>query len=356
MSGWGERWEHGSEFHALFAGAGPGAHPWGTAGAHHGSGRDALRAVMADGRDHRGWRRLWVPSFFCQEVVASLLLEGLPVLPYDAGPEEAQPDLASVPLRSGDALLRVNLFGLQALGPVDLPRRDGVEVIEDHTHDPWSERAWSSDADWCVASLRKTVPVPDGGVLWSPLGRPLPPAPVLTPERRLASLEKFSAMLLKDAYLRGEAVAKDLFRALALEGEHGIGEGGPSAMAPWSRALMDTFPLEAWRRQRAANHRALSGALADLPGARVLKGAPGSCPFFGVLVFDRAQERDRVRRNLVQARIYPGAHWPMEPPAIEGIPAGHVDLSRRILTLHCDARYQPEDMARVASAVLAASV
>lgn len=350
--GWGDCWEHGSEDHALFARRGSPAHPWQTGGVFYGSGRDALRALMTDGRDHRGWRRMWIPSFFCQEVVGSILRQGLEILPYRAGPEEPRPEWSDLPLRQGDAVLRVNLFGLQTLPSLEGRRQNGVEFIDDHTHDPWSSSAWHSDADWCVASLRKTVPVPDGGVAWSPSGRQLPPCPELTTERRLASVMKLAAMAIKDCYLRGADVEKDLFRSLAVQGEAGIGEGPPSAMAPWSRTIMSTMPLAEWRQTRRDNHRTLATALAGLPGARILSPADETaCPFFLVLVFHRPEMRDRVKQGLVAERIYPGSHWPMDPPAIQGIPEDHLDLSRRIMTLHCDLRYRAEDMRRVASAV-----
>jgi len=347
-----DRWEHGSDFHALFEPSGGAAHPWEPACVCFGSGRDALRALMADGREHRGWRRMWVPSYYCQVVVASILGEGLEILPYPAGPEEPRPDLSAVPLRAGDAVLRVNLFGLQALARLEGQRRAGVEYVDDHTHDPWAPGAWTSDADWCFASLRKTVPVPDGGVLWSPIGRQLPPSPGLSLERRLASLAKLSAMAIKGSYLAGAAVEKDLFRSLAILGEQGMGAGAPSAMAPWSTTLMKTMPLARWRQRRLDNWRLLAAALAGLPGARVLGPAEETlCPFFLALVFHRPELRDRARQGLLGERIYPGTHWPMEHPAIQGIPGGHLELSRRILTLHCDLRYRSADLERVASAV-----
>ena len=37
------------------------------------SGRDALRLLLAQGVQHRGWHRLWVPDYFCQHVAAALV-------------------------------------------------------------------------------------------------------------------------------------------------------------------------------------------------------------------------------------------------------------------------------------------
>jgi hypothetical protein len=40
-------------------------------------------------------------------------------------------------------------------------------LVEDHSHDPFSPWAVGSSADYAFCSLRKTLPVPDGGLLWS---------------------------------------------------------------------------------------------------------------------------------------------------------------------------------------------
>jgi hypothetical protein len=179
----------------------------------------------------------------------------------------------------------------------------------------------------------------------------MPADPILSPERREASLKKFVAMLLKRSYLRGEAVEKEFYRELALEGEQGIGEGMPSAMTPWSRRYLEQMPMEAWQRRRWQNHQFLMSCLSGHPAFNLLPGPKlemGS-PFLVVAVFERGRWRDAVRRDLLAARIYPGIHWPLDRPAIEGIPVKHIDLSRRILTLHCDLRYKEPDLEKIAS-------
>lgn len=347
------RWEYGSEFHAAFEAAPPEPAPWAGPSVTYGCGRDAFAALLAFGRDRRGWKRVWVPSYFCQEVLEAALPVGLPLLPYRCGPDAPPPPLADLDLRAGDLVLRVNLFGLHALGPWAGQRPRGVEILENHTHDPWSARAFASDADYAFVSLRKTLPIPDGGVLWSPLGHPLPDPPPLTEVRRLASAEKLAAMLLKAAYLRGDAVEKEAFRDLAVAGEGAIGEGAPSAMTPWTQRTFGGFPAAAWRKLRRRNHAYLAGALEGLPGLRVLPGPPdeGACPFAAVVVTDRAERRDRLRQGLLEARIFPGSHWSLEKPAVRGLPPEHLDLSRRLLTLPCDLRYRESDLERVAGVV-----
>jgi hypothetical protein len=348
------RWEQGSEYH-LMPQRGESAKdlPWGETVACFGTGRDALRGLIADSQSKRGWRRLWVPSYFCQEVVASLQTTGIDLAVYPDGPECSTPDFRYATFGRGDALFVVNFFGLRDEPTYDRVPRDAVAIIEDHAHDPWSVWARNSKADWCVASLRKTLPMPDGGVLWSPVDHPLPSEPASTDERQRASLEKLAAMTLKSLYLEGAFDGKELFRRLATSGESRIASGEVSGMTDWSRALLRAFPTGTWREQRRINQRVLSSALSGIPSVTVLQpqDAVDGCPFSGILLFDAAQRRDHVRERLMALRVYPVILWPLESPVVPGIPPENVDFSRRMLSIHCDMRYGREDMLRVAEMI-----
>ena len=245
----------------------------------------------------------------------------------------------------------VNYLGLR--GPELL---DGLDLGEaallvDHTHDPWSSWAIDGTADYAVASLRKTLPIPDGGVLWSPKGLALPAAPPLTPRRAAAADAKWKAMRLKGHYLAGEVVAEEDFRGLALEGEAAMGEGEVSGIHPATAVRLGDFPVAGWRERRQRNHRALSDALQSLAGLTVLSPRRDGCPFSGVLVFDKADQRERVQQALVAACCYPSVLWPMDTPALEGVPDAHRMLAERMLSIDCDMRYDAQDMARVAKII-----
>lgn len=357
-----ERWEHGSEFHWLESLPAPAdISPWDDGGLLYGSGRDAMLALLQHGRATRGWKRLWLPDYFCQEVAAALATV-LPLEIYDDTPLQETPFFDNNAFALGDVVLWVSFFGLRA-GPANLVLPKGVELIEDYTHDPWAPGAFASEADWTLASLRKTLPVPDGGALWSLRGHEMPPTSPLSDVRRVASLEKLSAMLLKSLYLQGHAVEKDAFRALALSGEEHIASGDASAMPEWTAQLLNTFPVAEWRRARACNHRALCEAVVGAPGVTILVPSRGpssedaewpprlACPFSGIAVFDTTERRDQVRRQLIAERIYPAILWSMENPAVPRVSPGALDLSRRMLSVHCDARYSESDMERVGAVI-----
>lgn len=347
-----ERWEAGSEFHWWLPEMPFTPLPWLPKGELFGSGRDALRMVVLHGITHRKWRRLWIPSYFCPEVVASLLSLGIWIKSYADSPL----NLEFVPpsdLRVGDAILVVNFFGLRRQPALIASlQQQQIEVIEDHTHDLGSVWAQHSQADWWVASLRKTLPLPDGGILWSPRGHRIPVPPGVTPERQIASLQKLAGMLLKTMYLLNYPVEKERFHSFLISGEAMIAAGEISGMPSWTQALLATFPVDRWRRVRAANQATLATTLWQIPWVKILEpeNPQENCPFSGILLFDTQGRRDFVYQQLLTERIYPAILWRFTS-STPGIRPEDMDFSQRMLSIHCDMRYSTADMLKIADSI-----
>jgi hypothetical protein len=353
-----DRWEQGSDFHL---------HPefevaqelprWSEASVLFGSGRDALRALLDYGSALRGWKRLWIPSYFCQDVVPALARSGLEIVAYPDNPMDDGTAWERATLRPADVVLRVNYLGLRALEEPreKLPR--GLAIIDDHTHDPFSTSATSSASDWCVASLRKTLPLPDGGVLWSPAGHALPEAPIEAPAHSIVAMKKLAAMALKAAYLTGGDVQKGTFRELYQSSEACIGQGPVSGISSWSRSMLGGLPVSQWRTARRHNYNTLAEALVGANGITILRaqGRSDVCPLVVAVVCDTAARQKVIRQALIDARVYPAVLWPLDEPLVLGVREYDMDLSRRILCLHCDMRYDTADMLRVANLVRQAS-
>jgi hypothetical protein len=334
----GERWEHGSDLHLEVA-TGSASFPWsGHRHALFGSGRDALRALVEWGRT-RGWRRILAPSYYCHEVTARVV-DLVEVRTYAHAPTAPAP--TPVDTEPGDVVLRVALFGGEPLPAVSGP---GI-VLEDHSHDLMSHWSITSRADFAFASLRKTLPLPDGGVLWSPRGLEIPDERPVTLEHDRAALERLLAMTLKRHYLEGAAVDKEEFRSLSIDGEAGISHGEVSGISSFSRFRLPTLPAAEWREIRSVNRARFRAALGDASGLTLL-----DTPFAATILFDEGGVRDRVRDALIAARIYPAVLWPLDQVSHVEISSHEADIGRRLLSIHCDYRYDEADMARVAAEI-----
>lgn len=337
-----DRWELGSQPQWLDfeprTGADP--RPWEAQGALYGCGRDALRALV----EHQRWKRVWLPTYLCQEVVASVLACGVDVALYPDDPTQKAPSFATIPDRAGEAVVLVNYFGLRRAA--DQPRLRHASLVEDHTHAPVSVWAQRSQADFAFASLRKLLPLPDGAALWS-CRHPVPQPDDSVEPRGLAGQARLGGFLLKSLYLRGYDVDKETFRALFDAGERLMGEGPSRPISPLSRQLLHVFPLGTWAAHR---RRLFHHALGRVSSVTVLRPREADAVPFGLaVVFATADERDRVRRELLAQRIYPSALWPLEKPCLPGVRASDQDLARRMVLLPCDVRYDDDDLDRAVS-------
>jgi hypothetical protein len=340
------RWEHGSDFHLLPIGGREGRPPLPERQL-HASGRSALLTLLEHLR-REGLRRLFLPAYYCHDVTRAVAAAGFDVRLYAAGPFERRFELPSA-VGTGDAVVIVNYFGLLDESPLAaIP--EGAVAIEDHSHDPFSSWALGSSAAWCFASLRKTLPLPDGGALWSPGAGVLPEAPRESEQHAKHALARLQGMVMKARYLGGAPVDKEAFRELYIASEAGMTESRGAALSSWSAALLQAMPFAEWRELRRANHSVFAVAMAGCPGVRVAAaGRTGSAaPVAVIIVFDDAAARMRVRQALIERSIYPAVLWPLVEESVDLIPQDLIALSERLLALHCDMRYTAADMRTVA--------
>lgn len=301
------------------------------------------RQALIDLYRSQGWQRLWVPEYFCYDVIESLKEAGLELRFYVDYPGywEDGKTLETIQ-REGyfcptDAILRLNYFGTRSYRE---PDKLNIPVVEDHTHDLIGSWAINSHADWCIASLRKSLPVPEGGMLWSPVGLRLPGTPKVSEENERIAAIRWWAMRLKARYLAGEDVEKAAFRAGFVDTEEYFDRAEVCSLDRESKEYLKSFDIRNWYNRKRRNWELLRDIKKD--GVRVIRPENKECyPFSLVLLFDSLNERDRVRKELIGHQIYPAILW-----CIPNCPAdGELfRFSRGMLSIHCDGRYSPDDI------------
>jgi hypothetical protein len=307
-------------------------------------GRHALIALLRSLPDRL--RRLWVPSYFCFDV-AEYWKSFLEVRTYSDDPRSTEPDWSTICPAPDDLVLAVNYFGVRRGGAWTAWRaRNECVLVEDHSHDPVSGWALHSDAAYAFASLRKTLPVPDGAVLWSPLGLPLPENGT---SENAASAAKLAAMLWKRDYLAGYAdpKVKAIYRAWQQEGEAALDRAQVSLITGLSREYVSPGVPAHWRKRRARNARRLLTRLQGMAELRpIFSSWPKNAAPLGIVVeFGAESQRNLVRRRLQEYGVYCPVHW----PAIAACDPAARDLASRLLTIPTDQRYGSKDMDKIAA-------
>jgi len=135
----------------------------------YGNARSALLAALKSVSSRLADQRVWLPAFLCQSATDPVHLCGLQALYYDID-EHLRPKLTGNAIEPGDFIMIVHYFGLaQPLEKLrTLCTKNRSMLIEDCAHalpDPISNVRVGSYGDIAVFSLRKQLPVPDGGIL-----------------------------------------------------------------------------------------------------------------------------------------------------------------------------------------------
>lgn len=302
------------------------------------SGRQALVALAIA----RKWERLWVPSYFCEESLAcfrhtKIEISKYPCLPTD-NPESA---VGKIPASCKDGILVVNYFGLHGQQKFE----NEAEIVEDHTHDLLGTWCSNSSSDWCIASLRKTLPVADGGILWSPKGRILPKSLETTDEVSDVMSKRYQAMLRKSEYLSGAEISKNTFLDVFRETEDAFDSLVLSGISHKSLEILSNFDIREWYEMKRRNYEELLKYLNLQENIKVLSPLHNQGYAFSLcLLFDSTRQRDSIRNFLIENSVYPAILWQIESTFC----ADAIDLGRRILSIHCDGRYSTDDMQELA--------
>lgn len=300
------------------------------------SGRMALCHLISN---HSEWNRIWIPKYFCYEVTYALEQTGINIEFYNDSPIKNDNELlGSLIFEKGDVLLRMNYFGLrQHRSNTNIP----IPVIEDHSHDLISEWSINSDADYCFASIRKSMPIAEGGILWSPKNLSLPKDLECTSENNHFVDYKYRAMILKSAYLNGDPVNKEAYLKGFRECEEMVSCLKMSSVDNKSKKFIESFDFNKFNSIKLENWKALTTQLK--PEIKILwPEKEGDIPFSLILSFHTYSHLLEIRKALIDKNIYPAILWPQ--PEMD-------ELQDNYLSIHCDGRYNTSDMEYIAKTI-----
>ena len=297
------------------------------------SGRTAIDLIVQDITKSRPVRSVYMPAWGCDSMIAPFFAHGTQIRFYDIGHTDFTDDT--------DIFYVTNYFGYENTLPIDIVKRfkeQGAIILYDRTHsflmenDPYLELA-----DYIFASIRKWMGVIGGAVVNGVKDCQLKPYPYLDCKEQ--------AMRMKKAFIECDSsIDKQAFLNLYGEFGHYLTEDYQNyEMDDLSYALYKTENFNAMRRKRRENAKYLHE---HLKGVRFLgELTDNAVPLFVPVFFDTIEQRNAVRKKLIEAQIYCPIHWPK--PA--QIPADFTvnKMYDTELSLICDQRYDINDMKRI---------
>ncbi len=309
------------------------------------NGGEAAIRLICDHLASRGILNLLLPSYICSTMADAFDRYGISYT-YYLIQRDFRIDLEDLLKKvSGfKAVYIVNYFGygftLQEKAVLQQLQKEGLLLIEDD-----AQAAFNRDplGDIRFNSLRKFVPY-DGSFLYSRVdlsgslskftGLPNHRLPVIREFRR-----RFAEMIAEGAEEFDEInplfdQSEDhYYRDLAVLGD------------PEERFAAERLDWSAIENRRKSNHRRLLERLEGVPGIEIIfpQVSPHSLPL-GFPIYVKNGRREALLKHLREENVYPVVHWDiLGDTRINTLPQT-VSMSRDILTLILDQRFDEEDM------------
>lgn len=283
--------------------------PFGSHVEYHSSGRSALFSMLAKVDITKGsGKKIWLPRFFCPSVVRSLY-DICDIEFFEDLPTESEPRFDTITPKEGDAVMAVNFFGLRNMDCwVDWKRENpNILLFENLSHVPFSKHC--GVAKETFASLRKTLPLADGGVLFtdSPKEFFLKPAS----EMSLFASDFLAASVMRSGYASYGDNSEDLFYSAEakLEATKRV-----SRISKYSMETLFKLNIPLLIKRRADAVRAFATASKKYTDTfEVLIFNDGDCPdeniFQPILKFKEPSDRDKVYNSLRKLKMFAPIYW-----------------------------------------------
>lgn len=313
------------------------------------SGRTAIDVILQDVLRTRKVRSVLIPAWCCDSMIAPFAHRNVSVLFYDICHTESSgitEKLSNTDLTDNtDILYITNYFGYENTVDIEIVKRfkaKGMVIIYDRTHSfLMDDDPYLAVADYSFASIRKWMGVIGGAVVEGVKDVTLKPCPYLEPRE--------TAMRMKQAYMEGDdTIDKQEFLKLYGEfGHHLAEEYRDYAMDDLSYAIFKATYIEVMKAQRRANAQYLHE---HLKGVRFMYNlTDNAVPLFVPVLFPSKEQRDAVRRKLIEAEIYCPIHWPKPAQIPADFDANKIYDTE--LSLICDQRYTTDDLARMVAVI-----
>lgn len=319
------------------------------------SGRNAIEGLLIFLKERKGIRKMLLPDYMCETVKdagkrAGIFLEYYKIdREYCFSPEEIEQKLAE-----DTCLFVAHFFGKklekEILSRIEGWKALGTIVIEDITLSLFSsdEEQGVGFGTYTLGSIRKWLPVPDGGFVTS-CSEELPEEITGT---FVSKYTDFYLMVqtMKREYIQGDCQNKTLKKIYmdyySLSIQELFSDYKLYPMSVWTRNYLQNYNIDAVVEKRMRNYDYLFAKLSKLEGMKLkVHREEGYLPL-GLVI--QTENRDELLQYLIRNDIYCNVHWRLE--ASEENPE-LTFLAQHSITIPCDQRYGLEEMDNIVNAL-----
>lgn len=297
------------------------------------SGRDALKAVA---REYEPCVAL-LPSLACDSMIHPFELYGHEIQYYKLN-DDFSIDIDSLKIYDQKYLLLYNdYFGNRASNDYvfeELRKKANIIFIEDRTHNLIWERKYLFQPDYIIASLRKWIPVPDGGLLWGGIKKTLGKDTVFSSTRLKAQCMRH------EYFISGDERIKSEYRKIFSSVSELMDDDAPSAMSAYSYALAKETNWEEVRNIRRKNAEVLINKLSYSSHIHFIQKNTGQSDLYVAFI---VPNRDEVQRRLSSKGIFNTIIWPLNEEQ-KKVCSFSKNIEENMLAAPCDQRYSIVDM------------
>lgn len=216
-----------------------------------------------------------------------------------------------------------------------------IIIIEDFTQCLFRlDEKWNPQVDCYVASIRKSVGVPDGGIVLSSFPLRIES---LSKKRTQFVAKHLEAGVLKKKYTySSDENLKTLFRGLQSEAGSEIkADYNLYRISEESMAILSSINVSAVSYARKCNYEHLYSLVKDNPNFEVLfQPAENSAPFMFIV---KSKQRDQLQQSLAKLGLYCQVIWPVSDVAKEVCPVAK-EMEETMLAIPIDQRYDYNDI------------
>lgn len=306
------------------------------------SGRSALSYIIEDIKEKEPLRTILLPSYCCETMIEPFLSHGIDVEFYPVTIDDHGRLKQEIPGNHGsDGILLMDYFGYKR-GEHRTKKRE--ISIYDATHSIFT--GMISNVDYLYGSMRKWAGFWTGGYAYCINGEFALPEPSVM-DHAYVELRK-KAMEEKDAYIKGcsDDQNKSFLSLFARASEMMTSKSNLCA-AERDVELLSKFDVMGMKQQRRENAKVLLKYVDKY--ALFAELSEDDCPLFVPVVLPN-KIRDRLRKHLIEKRIYCPIHWPIS--RLHKLTPETERIYTEELSLVCDQRYDEKDMERMGQIIV----